>query len=297
MKKSASLRITSAILVATTLFTAGSASADVGEPPVIAVSAAVAGPGGTGTVRRDRCNVRSRPTTTAEVVAQLSKGSEVSILESQTVTEKGKTRAWLRIPLPATAKCYVSAKFVDGGVATGDAINVRCGPGSKFRDVGQLSKGDTVEVTAREGDWVKIKPTADCSGWIAAELVAVTPAAVPAPPAAAVEPPPLPATLLPAPAPAAPEVRMVSTDPDSYEQYTVKVGLLGAVDDPVDAPAPYELLTIPVERRQYRICFLEPDGKELTRYTGKTVRVVGMERWQRGERWPVLKLERLDLVR
>jgi uncharacterized protein YgiM (DUF1202 family) len=260
-----------------------------------------------GVVQGNRCNVRVLPDPISEVVIQLNKGERVEILERKTVTDAGKARDWLRITLPPGAKCYVNARFVKDGVMTGEGVYVRSGPGTNFRTVGQLAKGDRVEVVSQAGEWVRIQPTPKCSGWIAAELVSVEAAAAvpplpPAPPPQVTEvlPPepvmvPLTPPASPAPSPA-PTIRAVETDPEEYIYYTVKVGVLQAVRDPATAPGSYQLMTPEVERRQHRIAYLETTELNLDRYDGKNVRVFGNLRWRKGERWPLIVVERVDRV-
>lgn len=253
-----------------------------------------------GTVTGDRVNVRARAGKNAEVVAQLNKGATVDILERKTITEGAKPAEWLRIVMPSTAKCYVSAKFVANGVVSAEAVYVRCGPGTNFRDVGKLAKGDRVSVVETKGEWTHIKPTPQCSGWIAASLVKVE--AVPVPPLA----PPAPAATAPievvtpsmtAPMlPGQPTVRVVNTDPEMRVQYVVKTGVLQSVPDPAKAPGSYQLMTPEVDRLQSRLAYLEAPQMNLLRYQGKTVRVFGTERWRKTDRDPVIAVERVDMV-
>lgn len=254
-----------------------------------------------GTVRGNRCNVRALPSLTAEVVVQLNKGDTVDVLERKTVSEAGKSVEWLRIPLPANAKCYASAKYVTDGVVNADAVYVRSGAGANFREVGKLTKGEHVEVVGKEGEWVRIKPTPNCTGWIAAELVNVEAApAEPVTPPAQESPsseilsPPVAAPI--SPAPAAPPVQVVDANPEQQVQFVVKVGVLEAVTDAANAPGSYELMTTEVERRQYRICYLETTRLNLNRYRGKLVRVQGDQHWRKGERFPVVVVDRVDMV-
>lgn len=195
---------------------------------------------GHGTVKGDHCNVRSRPSLHSEVVAQLHKGDSVDVLERKTVTEQ-KSMDWLRIALPATAKCYVSAKHLADGAADVDNLNVHCGPGSSYREVGKLPKGTKVEVVEKKGEWAQIKPTPECSGWIAAELVEVQ--ATPITPSANTTQIVTP----PVAAPTGPAVSVVNTDPDVLVTYAVKDGYLWSVNEP-NAPAPFELRTPEVDR-------------------------------------------------
>jgi len=255
-----------------------------------------------GTVKGERSNVRSRPSLHSEVVAQLHKGDAVDVLERKTVNEHNKAIDWLRIALPETAKCYVSARHVTNGSADVDNLNVRCGPGTSYREIGQLARGARVEIVEKKGEWDQIKPTADCSGWIAAELVDVE--AAPAAPAAAAAPQTVPTTPTgnpgaivtpPVAAPIGPSVSVVNTDPDVMVTYVVKDGYLAAVTES-NAPASYELRTPEMDRLSSRMAYLEAPGTDLKKYLGKHVRIVGIQRWHKGDRYPVITIERIDMV-
>ncbi|HTS19096.1 MAG TPA: SH3 domain-containing protein [Verrucomicrobiae bacterium] len=261
-----------------------------------ATPAAPAGPASHGTVKGERSNVRSRPSLHSEVIAQLHKGESVDVLERKAVTEHDKTMDWLRISLPEKAKCYVNAKHVMDGTVDVDELNVRCGPGSSFRDVGKLAKGTRVETVQKKGEWLQIRPTPDCSGWIAAELVDVEVA-----PAPVATPPPTPTAnsgqivTPPVAAPMPPSVSIVNTDPDVLVTYAVKDGYLDSVTES-NAPAPYELRTPEEDRLSSRIAYVEAPGLDLKKYDGKHVRLMGTQRWHKGDRYPVITIERVDRV-
>jgi uncharacterized protein YgiM (DUF1202 family) len=248
-----------------------------------------------GTVKGQHSNVRSRPSLHSEVVTQLHKGEAVDLLEHKTVSEP-KSMEWLRIALPASAKCYVSAKHLTDGAADVENLNVRCGPGSSYRDVGKLPKGAKVEVVEKKGEWVQIKPTAECSGWIAAELVEVV--AAPAPVAVPAAAPSASSTEIVTPAvaaPPAPAISVVNTDPDVLVTYAVKDGYVRSVNEP-DALASFELRTAEVDRLSYRMAYLEASEMNLKKFEGKHVRVVGNQRWRKGDRYAVIAVERIDVV-
>ena len=263
-----------------------------GVPP----AAAPAVQTGRGTVKGQHSNVRSRPSLNSEVITQLHKGETVDVLEHKSVTEREKSMDWLRITLPATAKCFVNAKRVTDGTANVENLNVRCSPGANYRDIGKLSKGARVEVVEKKGEWVQIRPTPDCSGWIAAELVDVeaAPRAL-APSAGTPEIVTPPVAVSPTPAPSAPAVSIVNADPDILVTYVVKDGYVGAVDEP-NAPAAFELRTTEADRLSFRIAYLETSETNLKRFEGKHVRIVGTQRWRKGERYPVIAIERVDMV-
>ena len=287
------LLVLSALLAYAAVWAGQVARADVGA--VVQPVAAPAAGAERGTVKGEHSNVRSRPSLHSEVVAQLHKGDTVDVLEHKAVSEP-KSMEWLRIALPATAKCYVSAKHLTDGAANVENLNIRCGPGSSYRDIGKLPKGARVEVVEKKGEWVQIKPTSDCSGWIAAELVDVV-----ATPAPVVAPTPAPSANAggivtpPAAAPPSPSISVVNTDPDVLVTYAVKDGYLWAVNEP-NAPASFELRNAEVDRISHRMAYLEASEMNLKKFEGKHVRIVGNQRWRKGDRYAVIAVQRIDVV-
>ena len=96
------------------------------------------------------------------------------------------------------------------------------------------------------------------------------------------------------PIPAQP-VQVVEQPVDVQMQYVVKDGIFSIVKE-ANAPGAYALLTPDVMGRQYIIAYLEGSQTNLSRYEGKHVRVSGNQRWKRGDRYPVLAIERCDRV-
>jgi len=246
---------------------------------------------GAGKVLKDNVNVRARADKTAEILVQLKKGDPVEVKE-----RKGD---WLCIIAPAHTKCFVSAKLLKAGVAINDAVNVRGGPGMNFKELGKLTKGEKVEVVETKGEWTQIKPTANCVGWVAADLVEILP---PTPTPAPIQvidttplAPPVATSLLPVPAPASAPVKIADPGDEVHMQYVVKDGYVAAVTEP-NAPAAYALMTESVLRRDYIIAYLDAPANSLSRYDGKHVRVLGNQRWKRSERYPVIAVERCEII-
>jgi len=242
---------------------------------------------GAGKVLKDNVNVRARADKTAEILVQLKKGDTVEVKE-----RKGD---WLCIVAPAQTKCFVSAKFLKAGVATHDVVNVRGGPSMNFKDIGKLSKGEKVEVVETKGEWTQIKPTGNCVGWVAANLVEILPPPAPMPaPIQTIENPPAPMpAILPVLAPA--PVKIADASDDVHVQFVLKDGYLVAVTDS-NAPAAYALMTENIMGREYIIDYLDAPAASLSRYEGKHVRVLGNQRWKRSERVPVIAVERCEMI-
>jgi uncharacterized protein YgiM (DUF1202 family) len=303
MKKLATYCATSLVITAGIVIAAGAARADSGaalistNAPVITV---VAGED-VRTVTVNNLNLRARPSRTAEVMGQLKKGDQVTVLETKSVVETGKTQEWTRVTLPSTAKCYVLSKLIAEGKVTTDSVNVRSGPGTNFKDIGKLTKGDKVHVVKASGEWTQIKPTEGCAGWVAMQFLEAVPvpAPLPAPPVIELPPAPLVSVIvpepisLPAPAPLAPPVETLS-------YYVVKDGIFQTVLDEEKGQekqlAPYELMTVMVERRQYRMAYLDVAEKNLDKYEGKYVRILGSLKWKRGDRYPVIIVDRIEMI-
>jgi len=89
---------------------------------------------------------------------------------------------------------------------------------------------------------------------------------------------------------------IVNTDPEIHAAYVVKAGVLQKVSDSAKASVSYQLTTPEVQRLRSRIAYLESPQMNLSRYEGKNVRIFGTERWRKGERDPVIVVERVEMM-
>ncbi|GEM_PF-828586 len=117
----------------------------------------------------DGVNLRAGQSANFEKICRLKAGQEVVVL--------GKSYSWYKVKLPATAKSYVSRRYVrkkeDGrGEITGNHVNIRAGAGIHFSVLGQLAKGEVVRIVEEQKDWVRIVPIQDSYGWIKENLLA-----------------------------------------------------------------------------------------------------------------------------
>jgi hypothetical protein len=88
---------------------------------------------------------------------------------------------------------------------------------------------------------------------------------------------------------------VVNIDPDVQVQYVVKDGYLEAATGS-NAPAAYEMRTAEVDRLSHRIAYLELANINPKKYEGRHVRVQGNQRWRKGDRDPVIVVERVDVI-
>ena len=65
---------------------------------------------------------------------------------------------------------YENVNFVTGMV-TASALNVRCGPGTKYKSIGMIYKNEYVRVFAKVGDWYVIQTTSDLIGAVSKKYI------------------------------------------------------------------------------------------------------------------------------
>lgn len=102
------------------------------------------------------------------------------------LTVVGVKDGWATVQLPASAPCWISADFVKAGtdgkdwVVSGDKVNLRVSPDTKFFPVGQAEKGQLLTAVMNgetgkpmaENGYVRVVPPANVHGAISLELIA-----------------------------------------------------------------------------------------------------------------------------
>lgn len=148
------------------------------------------------TVTADGLNLRSGPGTNYRIVGTVSRGTTLEVLQrsgdwAQVRTPQG-TVAWVAgwllsaaggstgggsTPSPAAP----AATSVTVAVA---ALNLRSGAGTSYSIVTRVTRGTSLSVLDRQGDWIKVKTAAGQVAWAAGWLVtaASTPSQPPANP-------------------------------------------------------------------------------------------------------------------
>ena len=142
-----------------------------------------------------RVNVRGQPTLNSEVVAQLTNGQPVTVIEEVHLKNSGPEdpSAWAKIALPEGAHVWVHSAFVDADTKTVSAtrLNLRGGPGENYSVLGRIQHGTTINELTTKGHWIEIEPPTGAYAFIAAQYLSQE-GLIPAPPVvAAVEPQPI----------------------------------------------------------------------------------------------------------
>lgn len=172
-------------------------------------------------VTGNRVNLRAAPHGHSEVVGQVSYDDRLTL-------HGAPTDVWVKVGIPPTCDVWIFSELLRNDLVIADKAQVRAGAGLNYHAVGQLVRGDRVEIRGTFKEWTKIAPPANCSVFItnlyvrvltpeeAAQPGSATPAApaieAPAAPAAsAVETSAAPAPA--APAAPAPEAAPVAETP------------------------------------------------------------------------------------
>ncbi|MEI6148713.1 MAG: SH3 domain-containing protein [bacterium] len=115
-------------------------------------------------VAGEHVNLRVRPVADSEVVAQADEGAVLTVLRSE--------GDWVAVPTPTNASVWVKAEFVKDGVVLSERLNIRCGPGLSYRDVGVVRRGERLVIAQTRGDWLRILPPDGLVLWVSRSLVA-----------------------------------------------------------------------------------------------------------------------------
>lgn len=249
-------------------------------------------------VTGDHVNLRARPLSDAEVVAQVGEGDLLTA-----VRQDGE---WTEVLAPTNASLWVNGAFVRSNVVVSDKLNIRGGPSLSYRDVGVLRKGDQVTVAETKGEWLRIVAITGVELWVSSRYVApegavasnaVTPVPVLAAPAM---------TAAAAPAPAQ-TVQPASTFPRelpagiSVEKLAPVLGQ-GAVIErrgrltrvPMAALRGVEYCLVDArEGQQAMVCYLRGIEGDAETAMGQPMTVRGRGYWLNGERIPLIYPDRM----
>lgn len=122
----------------------------------------------TGTVTGSVVNIRLGPGTTYEIAGSIYKDAEVEVLQTSgewhQIKYNGSRTGWVHSSL-------LSVKTPILLQVTGETVNLRSGPDTCNSKVGQVSKGDILELVDVYDDWYKVKTADGTVAYVAAFLV------------------------------------------------------------------------------------------------------------------------------
>jgi len=208
-------------------------------------------------------NVRGQAKLKSEVIARVTKGQTVTVIEEIVRNNSGpeEPSAWAKIVLPPTAHAWVNKEFINPADQTVKPrkLNLRSGPGENYSVIGSLQRGDVVKPITTKGDWTEIEPPAGAYAFMAAqylkqELPATTVATTTTPPttppvepvpttptpttAATNEPPPTPTTVAAVPPVAPPPTEAPAVPPPTETPGLTNAPTETPVEPAIEEPPP-----------------------------------------------------------
>ena len=218
-----------------------------------ALVAGVAG-GAPVTVTGDNVPLRAAAEVNAESIGTVNRGT---VLQTTGRTDGD----WVQVQAPASAAVYVYGSLVADGAVAVNTAQVRSGPGIGYRVLGVLSRGASLDVRERVGEWLRVAPPAGAVPvWVERAHLAGRAAPPPAVPSRPTAPAPAPqeptrapasAPSRPAPAPTPEPVPAPRPDPTPVEPPV-------AVERPSRPPAPTATST------PERVTWVRPPERPLT---------------------------------
>jgi hypothetical protein len=131
----------------------------------------------TAVVKGDRVNVRGRPSLVGEVITQLNRGEQVTVIEQIPVAspKPGEPARWTRIRLPANTPVWVFAPYIDAddGTSKVNRLNLRAGPGENFSVLGRIERGTRVQEIRVVNNWMEIEAPDTTHAFVAADFLEI----------------------------------------------------------------------------------------------------------------------------
>jgi uncharacterized protein YgiM (DUF1202 family) len=278
------------------------------------------------TVVGDGVNLRNGSDLESDVVGSSDYGD--------TLTAVGLDEKWVRVRPPASVAVWVYGPLLfEEKEVRAPVLNVRAGPGTNFPVLGQLERGDAVQVEEASGDWRRIAAPQAVTLWISRAYVQVPPeaeqaVAVPAPtpgpvvdptpsptPVPAPEPTPaptpeplveirtvekvveVPVPVTPTPAPTVvppPELNLVPLK--GQGTVSIRRGMVKAYLLAGSSPSRFMLVRGGPGGRETSLAYLLGDAETLKRWAGRPVVVRGRDFWVTGQKLPTTRVDSIQPV-
>lgn len=256
-------------------------------------------------VTGDSVRLRSGPSLAHPPMHVLAKGDELTVV--------GEKEDFAIVRLPAAAPCWVAAEFVaaaaDGMSYTvsGEKVNLRCTPDTRYFSIGQVEKGSSLKAVldgqtgkpAAENGFVKVTPPREASGAVAKEFLERLRDAAPEPDPAAPAAEPTPAA--PVGTPKTEKPKREATPAAIEDERKAFAALEGMLRDELKKPAiEVDLTGIRKLFEQFRELALDPKVSEKAaahiERIDSTVKLIDAEK-ERLAREAAAKQAELDRIR
>jgi len=263
------------------------------------------------TVVGDRVNLRNAPELESDVISAATYGDR---LQARNVLED-----WVEVVPPGNLAVWVySPLLFEDREVKAPVLNTRGGPGTNFPILGQLKRGDQVEILEESGEWRRIEVPPVVSLWISRRFVQVPPTAVvanPTPVPTAVPAPPLPTPtpqvivevqtvekivevpVLPTPTPKVEAPEGVDLVPlEGQGTFSVRKGRVKAYLLAGTSPSRFQLIRVEANGDEVALAYLRGDEKRLSSLSGQPVMVRGQDFWVTGKKLPLTRIESIQIL-
>ena len=125
-------------------------------------------------VTGDRVNVRSDISTNADIIEKATKGAKYIAVERDTINPpiEGMPANWIKVRLNSSP-VYIKSDLLNEDGSAKTTLNLREGPGTTYKKVGQLKQGEKVVVLGTENGWSKVEGP-ESFGYIAEDYIQLT---------------------------------------------------------------------------------------------------------------------------
>ncbi len=117
-------------------------------------------------VSRDQINMRTGPGTKFESKWMLSRGYPLQQI--------GRQGDWLKVRDFENDEGWVARSLTGKTphyVVKSSTANIRSGPGTRHKRVGEAVYGEVLKTLERKADWVKVRQDGGVTGWVAQRLL------------------------------------------------------------------------------------------------------------------------------
>lgn len=112
------------------------------------------------TITASSLNIRKGPNTSYSVVDTLNNGDKIA---------KVNADGWTLVKSKSNVLCWISSKYISGGVVTGGTVNLRLGPATKYKVISVVYKEDVLEIVPYDG-WKPVEMDG-CVFWASAKYL------------------------------------------------------------------------------------------------------------------------------
>ena len=130
------------------------------------LAAGAAGAASVVSIKGKTVNMRAAPSQRAEVMWQLGSGYPLKVT--------GRKGSWLRVVDFEGDRGWVASRLTSTtphAIVKAQRANLRSGPGTGYRKLGQAVYGDVMRVLDKQPSWVKVKADDGRRGWMARSLL------------------------------------------------------------------------------------------------------------------------------